>query len=172
MVLLERGGRLPSRTLDQSAPQRVFITQQAAESAGELVERTAARLSELDTTGRGIGFALLACGGSSDGSTASARAKLADVILAHLSRARRAHLVLTAGGRAGAHLRHDLVSLADRALTQMRARGGTVSIWFSDDDGKSDDCSRGRRRVPPREDARCDRVLMRTVSEQVNRASA
>jgi hypothetical protein len=45
----------------------LLIAQRRAVSAGELVERTAARLSELDLKGKDLRFALLACTDSSDG---------------------------------------------------------------------------------------------------------
>lgn len=129
LLVLERGGRLPARgPAGALSTTSVVVAQEPAESADELVERTAARLSELDGEGRGITFALLACGESAND---SARAKLADVILWHL-RGASARLVLTAKRRACMQLRRDLVSLADRAITTMGARGGSVSIWFGD----------------------------------------
>jgi hypothetical protein len=124
---------VPQRMKTASMAQAVVITQRQAESAAELTERAAARLSDLDGKGQRIGFVLLACGQSGGGSAACARTRLADVALGHLSRARNARLVLTAARRADAELRHALVSLADRALSNMGGKGGTVSIWFGDD---------------------------------------
>jgi hypothetical protein len=111
---------------------RTVVSQRPTESLDALVERTVARLGELEEGGRGIGLALLACGQSTDDEAVLSRAKLADVILEHLPRERSAHLVLAARPCAGSKLRDELVSLADHAITTMGASGGNVSIWFGD----------------------------------------
>jgi hypothetical protein len=125
LFVLERGGRLPSRA-PTGPGQPLLIVQRPTESDADLVERTAARLSDLDERGDTIDFALLACSESES----EARADLAEVLVEHLS-GRGARLVLTAE-HAGGHLRDELVALADHALTNLRANGGTVSLWFDD----------------------------------------
>ena len=133
MFVLERGGKLPASVPPRALrTKRVVVTQQPAESAHELLVRTAAQLSELDGRGREIGFALLACGESEEDGAGAARAELTDVILGHMRGATCARLVLTAQERANAQLRWDLVSLADHAISVLAGGGGSVSIRFGE----------------------------------------
>jgi hypothetical protein len=129
-LVLERGGRL-SPHAQTLASTTVVVAQEPTESTAELALRTEARLSELEDVG-GIDFALLGCGDSTDDASVFGRLKLADIMLGHLRGAPDARLVLTAHHRACALLRRELVSLADRAITTMGARDGTVSVWFDD----------------------------------------
>jgi hypothetical protein len=129
VALLEYGATWQPRFwgLGEEANDAVVVQQQASESEDDLLGRLAIRCSELAAAGLEIGTAVFACRIPPDESRLPSSVRLVSRLLAQLTAARGAKLVLVTEPRRGATL-NGLLALGGAFIESWVAAGLSVEV--------------------------------------------
>lgn len=128
LVVVERGALVSSEVLTPSdqLSHVVVVAQAAGETLESFAERTAQRLTRLESTGHSVVEAAITVGACSGRGASAARERLGRTVFAHLSG--EATELVFFGGSAPPDTRHELLALG--GSLGARGDGGRVSLRF------------------------------------------
>lgn len=138
LVVVERGSLVSGEVL---APSDRFshvlvVVQSAGETLASFTDRTASRLTRLESTGHQVVEAAVFVGACASRSARSARERLGRAVFSHLSAGAARELVFLVDSLQ-LEARHELLALAGSlGAAAATGRGGRVSVRFGPADGR------------------------------------